>query len=113
MKELIDDLLKRFQKGDQSAFRIIVKRFQGKALDLAESIIGDRHQAEDAVQTAFMLAFSRLNQLREIEAFPGWLRQIVRTEALKIIRKSKRQGKDFEKQNNQISPPELDYHPVQ
>ncbi|MHC4551712.1 MAG: RNA polymerase sigma factor, partial [Planctomycetota bacterium] len=80
MAELLTDLLERCQHGDPAAYQAIVRRFQGKGLDLASSLIGDRHLAEDAVQNAFLTAFSRMDQLREPAAFAGWFRQIVRTE---------------------------------
>ena len=105
MTEILADLLERCRKGDQSAYQIVVKRFQNKALDLAKALTGDKHLAQDAVQEAFLTAFCRLNQLREPAAFVGWFRQIVRTEALRIARKkSKNKDKIDDYQSNQLSP---------
>ena len=105
MAELLADLLERCRKGDQSAYQVVVKRFQNKALDLAKALIGDRHLAEDAIQGAFLTAFCRLNQLREPAAFVGWFRQIVRTEALRVLRKNSRnREKVVDYQSNQLSP---------
>ena len=105
MTELLADLLGRCRKGDQSAYQVVVKRFQNKALDLAKALIGDRHLAEDAIQEAFLTAFCRLNQLREPAAFVGWFRQIVRTEALKVVRNNSRnREKVVDYQSNQPSP---------
>ena len=42
---------------------------------------------EDVVQEAFISALGRLDDLRNPEAFPGWFRQIVRTQAARIRRK--------------------------
>jgi len=103
--ELLADLLERCRKGDQSAYQVVVKRFQNKALDLAKALIGDKHLAEDAIQEAFLTAFCRLNQLREPAAFVGWFRQIVRTEALRVVRKNSRnREKVVGYQSNQLSP---------
>jgi RNA polymerase sigma factor (sigma-70 family) len=103
--ELLIEVLQRCRKGEQSAFEEIVKRFQNKALDLAGALIGDKHLAEDAVQSAFLTAFCRLSQLRQDEAFPGWLRQIVRTEALKVIRKNDKSREEIgEQEDNQPWP---------
>ena len=105
MAELLADLLERCRKGDQFAYQVVVKRFQNKALDLAKALIGDRHLAEDAIQEAFLTAFCRLNQLREPAAFVGWFRQIVRTEALRVVRKNSRnREKVVGYQSNQLSP---------
>jgi RNA polymerase sigma factor (sigma-70 family) len=103
--ELLADLLERCRNGDQSAYQVVVKRFQNKALDLAQALIGDRHLAEDAIQEAFLTAFFRLNQLREPAAFIGWFRQIVRTEALRVVRKNRKcRDKVDDYQSNQLSP---------
>ncbi len=105
MAELLADLLGRCRKGDQSAYLVVVKRFQNKALDLAKALIGDRHLAEDAIQEAFLTAFCQLNQLREPTAFVGWFRQIVRTEALRVVRKNSRnRKKTVGYKSNQLSP---------
>ncbi|MFC1677869.1 RNA polymerase sigma factor [Planctomycetota bacterium] len=107
MTELLADLLERCRKGEQSAYRVVVKRFQDKALDLAQALIGDRHLAEDAIQQGFLVAFCRLDQLREPAAFPGWFRQIVRTQALRIAHKnSKKKERSVEYQDNRLSPAE-------
>lgn len=108
MTELLDDLLKRCQKCEQTAYKVLVRRFQNKALGLAEVLVGDRHLAEDAVQAAFLTAFCRLDQLREPAAFPGWFRQIVRTESMRITRKYRKQPLEHtaDEKKNQFSPVE-------
>jgi RNA polymerase sigma factor (sigma-70 family) len=103
--ELLVEVLERCRKGEQAAYEEIVRRFQNKALDLAGALIGDKHLAEDSVQSAFLKAFCRLRQLRQAEAFPGWFKQIVRTEALKVIRKNDKSRQEIvEQDGNQLSP---------
>jgi len=84
------DLLERCRQGDASSFAVIVGRFRNWAHDLAWSILRDEHLAEDVVQEAFLKAYSRLEELRDLEAFPGWLRQILRSEACGIARTRRR-----------------------
>jgi RNA polymerase sigma factor (sigma-70 family) len=50
-------------------------------------LLNDTHLAEEAVQEAFVAALLRLPDLRKDEAFPAWFRQIVRTQAHRILRK--------------------------
>jgi RNA polymerase sigma factor (sigma-70 family) len=83
----LDDLLQRCCRSDEDAVRVLVERFGPAAQDLAVAILKDRHLAEDAVQAGFVAALGRLGQLRQAEAFPAWLRQIVRTQAHRILRK--------------------------
>jgi RNA polymerase sigma factor (sigma-70 family) len=84
--ELLGELLERCRQGQADAIRLLVVRFQNWARDLAEAILGDSHLAEDAVQAAFVRALARLGDLRDPAAFPGWLRQIVRTECGRMTR---------------------------
>jgi RNA polymerase sigma factor (sigma-70 family) len=86
VKTLLRDLLKMCETGDGEAVTELIRRFRPWALDFATAIIDDRDLAEDAVQEAFITAIQRLPDLREPNAFPGWLRQIIRTQAGRITR---------------------------
>lgn len=84
---LLRDLLKRCEVGDAEAASELVCRFRQWALNFASAIMDDRDLAEDAVQEAFVTALQHLTDLREPDAFPGWFRQIIRTQAGRIMRK--------------------------
>jgi RNA polymerase sigma factor (sigma-70 family) len=68
------------------AFDELVRLFQDMAFACAYAALGDFHLAEDAAQGAFVTAWRRLDQLREPEAFPGWLRRVVLTECNRLRR---------------------------
>lgn len=68
------------------AFGELVNRFYDAAYRWAYGILNDQHQAQDAVQEAFVAAFQSLEQLREPLAFSSWLRQIVASQAYRLIR---------------------------
>jgi RNA polymerase sigma factor (sigma-70 family) len=68
------------------AFCELVRRFQDMAYACAYAVLGDFHLAEDAAQEAFISAWQKLGQLREPEAFPGWLRRVVLTECNRLTR---------------------------
>lgn len=76
------------------------------ARDLAAAILKDRHLAEDAVQAAFVAALGKLGQLHEAEAFPAWLRQIVRTQAHRILRKRQERCEEVVEPVANEAPPE-------
>jgi len=86
--EVLSELLIRCRAGDESAVEELVRRFRPWAVDFATALLGgDTHLAEDAVQSAFLTALSRLSDLRDANAFAGWFRQIVRTETRRILRR--------------------------
>lgn len=68
------------------AFGELVTRFQDMAYGYAYSVLGDFHLAQDAAQEAFITAFRRLEDLREPDAFAGWLRRIVQTACRRLTR---------------------------
>lgn len=84
--ELIEHV-RRAQQGDLDAYSYVVTATRGQALATAAAILGDRHAAEDAAQDAFCLALRKLPDLRQPAAFPGWLRALVRTAALRAGRR--------------------------
>jgi RNA polymerase sigma factor (sigma-70 family) len=67
----------------RQAFGELVRRYQDTAYGYAYALLGDREAAQDAAQEAFLAAYRSLGQLRAAEAFPGWLRRIVRTYCLR------------------------------
>ena len=56
-------LIQETREGNVRAFGYVVRRFHGMAVGYAFSILKDFYLAEDAAQEAFILAFSRLDQL--------------------------------------------------
>lgn len=68
------------------AFGEVVRRFQDLAFACAYARLRDAALAEDAAQDAFLVAWERLGQLRDPEAFPGWIRRLVRTQCDRRLR---------------------------
>ena len=68
------------------AFEAIVRRFEDLAFGCAFARLRDSALAEDAAQDAFLLAWERLDQLREPAAFAGWLRRLVLTQCHRRLR---------------------------
>lgn len=72
----------------QRVFGQIVARFQDMAFGCAYALLGDMTRAEDAAQDAFVLAWQRLPQLRDPDAFPGWLKRIVISQCRRQTRRA-------------------------
>ena len=71
------ELVAEARAGAASAFGTLVRRYQGIAVARAYRLVGDRTEAEDVAQEAFMRAFRSLQQLRKPSAFGPWLLQTV------------------------------------
>jgi RNA polymerase sigma-70 factor (ECF subfamily) len=69
-------------RGDAGAFDVLVRRYYRAAFSVAVGVLGNRHDAEDVVQDAFVKAVDRLDECREPSRFVQWLLTIVRNRAL-------------------------------
>jgi RNA polymerase sigma-70 factor (ECF subfamily) len=76
--ELEDEqLVALAQSGDAPAFELLYRRHASFALNLAVRIQGGPVDVEDIVHDAFIKAFHRIDELRDLKAFRSWLGAIV------------------------------------
>jgi RNA polymerase sigma-70 factor (ECF subfamily) len=62
--------------GDREAFRVLVERESATVIRACHRILGDRHEAEDAAQEAFVTAFRSLAGWRGDGPFGAWITRI-------------------------------------
>ena len=77
------------QKNRHEAFGELLIRFQDAAFEWAYAILDHPEMAQDAVQEGFVVAYQRLDQLRQPFAFPGWLKQIIVSQCHRLVRGKK------------------------
>jgi RNA polymerase sigma-70 factor, ECF subfamily len=75
------------KSGDAAAFEELVTRYERKIFRLTMNITRNREDAEDAMQDAFLKAYSHLNSFQEDSRFYTWLVRIAANEALMRLRK--------------------------
>jgi len=75
------------RQGDKRAFVEIVARYQAMVCGITLGILGDFASSEDAGQEAFLLAWRRIEDLREPARLRAWLGQIARNTALAHLRR--------------------------
>lgn len=75
------------KSGDTASFEELVNRYERKIFRLTMNITRNREDAEDAMQDAFMKAYSHLNTFQEGSRFYTWLVRIAANEALMRLRK--------------------------
>jgi len=72
--------------GDQSAFGLLVQRYERLVRSTVMHICNDRHAAEDIAQEAFFTAFESIGKLQQREKFSGWLLSIAKHKAARHVR---------------------------
>ncbi|MER5888712.1 sigma-70 family RNA polymerase sigma factor [Streptomyces sp. NPDC001941] len=76
----------RAVEGDEEAFAVLVRQHAPVLVRLAVRLLGDRTEAEDAVQDALISAWRRLPEFRGDSAFGTWLYRIVTNRCLNVLR---------------------------
>lgn len=74
-------------EGDFEAFRAIVGRYSKALLSVAYSILGDYHEAQDAVQETFVKCYQNLHNLKDPSRLGSWLYSIAYRTSLDFTRK--------------------------
>jgi RNA polymerase sigma factor (sigma-70 family) len=77
-------------KGDSKAQSQLYQQYSKAMFHICTRMTGNRAQAEDILQDAFIIAFKNLHQLKEAVQFGGWLRRIVVNECIRFSRKTVR-----------------------
>lgn len=71
-----DELLRRCQRGEESALESLVERFQERVFRLACRVLADQARAEDATADALAAVWSRCGSWRGREGAAAWIRQV-------------------------------------
>ncbi len=75
-KEIDLALVQRVQRGDKSAFDLLVLKYQHKIGHLVTRYVHDVHESQDVTQEAFIKAYRGLKNFRGDSAFYTWLYRI-------------------------------------
>src|SRR5262245_35330055 len=77
-----DVLLEQVRCGDKIQFAALMRRYNQRLFRVARAVVRDDAEAEDAVQQAYVSAYTQLEQLRESAKFGPWITRIAFYEAL-------------------------------
>ena len=89
-------LVQRVQRGDKTAFDLLVRKYQHKVIKLVSRYMRDTADAEDVAQEAFIKAYRALPQFRGDSAFYTWLYRIAINTAKNAIVSRDRSPVDFD-----------------
>ena len=62
--------------GDDEAYGELVRRYQTSVYNVCLRLLGERRDAEDLMQEAFLRAYRRLNSYDEQRPFGPWIRRV-------------------------------------
>lgn len=73
----VDQLLvERVQKGDKTAFDLLINKYQHRIISLVSRYVSDHAEAQDVAQEAFIKAYRAMAKFRGDSAFYTWLYRI-------------------------------------
>ena len=76
--------------GDKEAFRHLVEQYQRQALGHATAILGNREEALDAVQEAFLDAYQAIKRFNLARRFYPWFYVLLRNRCFKLAAASRK-----------------------
>lgn len=89
MEAVVKKRIKQIIKGDQDAFGEIVELYKNSIYQLCYRMLGNRHEAEDMAQEAFIRAFINIKSFNQDLKFSTWLFRIATNLCIDRMRKKK------------------------
>ena len=82
-----EELVALARQGGENAVRALIKRNNRRLFRVARAVMRNDAEAEDVVQEAYVLAFTKLETFRGGSQFSTWLTRIALNEALGRVRR--------------------------
>jgi RNA polymerase sigma-70 factor (ECF subfamily) len=89
--------VERTLSGDRDAYRVLVERHSANLFRLAYRMTGNRHDAEEVVQEAFLRGYQKLGQFASRSNFGTWVYRIAANYAIDRVRQKRREDARKEK----------------
>ncbi|KMY48255.1 RNA polymerase sigma factor SigW [Peribacillus loiseleuriae] len=89
MELIVKQRIHQVLKGDQNAFGEVVELYKDKVFQLCFRMLGNRHEAEDMAQEAFVRAYVNIHRFNTQMKFSTWIYRIATNLCIDRIRKKK------------------------
>jgi RNA polymerase sigma-70 factor (ECF subfamily) len=89
MDKIVKKRIKQVLKGDQEAYGEIVEIYKNSVYQLCYRMLGNRHEAEDIAQEAFLRAYVNIKSFNQDLKFSTWLFRIATNLCIDRMRKKK------------------------
>lgn len=86
------ELISRALLGDAEAFAELIQPFETKVYNLAYRMCGNREDARDLAQEAFLKVYRALGRFKGRSSFSTWLYRVVSNTCLDQLRRERRSG---------------------
>lgn len=83
------DLVLRVVQGDDEAFALLVRRYQGMVFNVAYRLLGNRGDAEDLTQEAFVRVYRAMASFDTTRPLAPWLKRITTNACLNWLERQK------------------------
>ena len=100
---MTDELVRRAQAGDQTAFRDLYRQLAGRVYALCLRLTGDAGAAEERTQDVFVRAWDKLRSFRGESAFSSWLHRL----AVNVVMNERRTTFRREQRVTPMAAPEV------
>lgn len=89
MEAMIKRRIAQVVKGDQEAYTDIVDFYKDKVYQICYRMLGNKHEAEDVAQEAFLRAYLNIHTFKQELKFSSWLYRIATNLCIDRMRKKK------------------------
>jgi RNA polymerase sigma-70 factor (ECF subfamily) len=89
------DVVRRVLAGDTDAYALLVERYYQRCARYAVHVVGNREDAEEAVQDTLLRAFKSLDRYEERGQFGPWLFSILANQCRSVIARIARREQTF------------------
>jgi len=84
------NIIQKAIKGDHSAFRELYNLYAKEMYSVSYRITNHKEETKDVLQEAFLTSFEKMSQLKNVNAYRGWLKKIVINKSIAFLRLNKK-----------------------
>ena len=85
------DLIRAAKRGKVEAYNVLISRWEKRVFNYLLRLVGNREDAMDLSQEAFLKAYQNLGRLQDPARFGPWMFRIAHNEAFSLLRKPRRE----------------------
>lgn len=101
-------LVERVKGGDMAAFDVLTRKYRERLFSAVYNMLGNREDAMDIVQDAFIKAFTSIASFRGNSAFYTWIYRIAINKGITFLKRSRlRRFFSFENADEELAPDDV------